>query len=360
MMPVQLLLILASFLSLVSTLTNHPRCQGQDVAPAEAHLIHQFPNPTWVENIAIRKTGQLLLTVITSPSLFLVDPTTSALNPTSSSTATLIHSFSPELSVLGIAETTPDNFYVIVGNISLSPLNPGLGTYTVFSVNLQSYNSTFNTGSVIKEVTALTQASLLNGMSTLSTSQGLLLAADSVKGALWLVDTTSSTYSLLLQEPEMAPPNSPGLVLGINGVHVLPLSSNEDIVYIYFDNQGTSTFYRLLFSLSKMQKIGNVEIVKGNVTVDDFALDVEGGVAYLAGSADNALLRVGIDGGEVEILYGGLNETALPGPTSVAIGRGSGGGKGGTVYVTTNGGLLAPVNGNFTEGGKVVAVDVDC
>lgn len=352
----QLLCVLASFLNLASALSlNHLRSNDQGHVPAKALLIHQFPNLTWVENIAIRKNGQLLVSTITTPDLYLVDPLRSAVNPTSNNTAALVHSFAPDLTaVLGITEVQPDHFYVIAGNFSLSPLSLALGTYTVWSVNLQTFNPILNTGATVKEIAALTPAGLLNGMSTLDASKGLIVLADSVQGAIWLVDVHTGNYSILLQEQEMVPPK--GQMLGINGVRVLP--PRGDTAYIYFDNQGAATFHRIPISLSTLQKLGPVETLASNVTVDDFALDEKNGNAYLAGSAVNSLLKVPLTGGVVEALYGGLNETVLPGPTSVAVGKGWG--EKGTVFVTTNGGLLAPVNGYFKEGGKVVAVDIDC
>lgn len=157
---------------------------------------------------------------------------------------------------------------------------------------------------------------------------------------------------MLLQEPEMAPPA--GQLLGINGVRVLPPAEGSDAVYIYFDNQGLKTFYRIPLSLSTLQKLGPVETLFSGYTVDDFTLDERSGNAYLAGSAENSLLKISLEGGEVETIYGGVNETILLAPTSVALGRGRD--EKGFVYVTTSG---EPSNMNFTEGGKIVAVDVE-
>jgi hypothetical protein len=277
------------------------------------------------------------------------------LDPTSSKTAILIHSFAPNfIAVLGITETQAGQFYVIVGNLSLAkPVNPGLGTYTVWSVNLQSYNALSNTGAVIHEAVALTSAGLLNGMGTLSASRGLVVLADSANGAIWLVNTKTGNYSILLQEPEMAPPA--GQLLGINGVRVLPPKNGNDTVYIYFDNTGTETFHRVPLSLSTLEKLGPAETLFSGYAIDDFALDGESGNAYLAGGAVNSLLKVGLEGGEVETIYGGVNETVLLAPTSVALGKGWK--EKGLVFVTTSG---EPSNVNFTWGGNVVAVDVGC
>ena len=58
---------------------------------------YQFPNETWVENIAVRSSGQLLVTIITSPDLYQVDLFSSA-------PASLVHSFPHAQSTLGITE----------------------------------------------------------------------------------------------------------------------------------------------------------------------------------------------------------------------------------------------------------------
>jgi hypothetical protein len=189
---------------------------------------------------------------------------------------------------------------------------------------------------------ALTSAVLLNRMGTLSSSSGLTIAADSADGAIYLVDTQTGNYSILLKEPEMRPPA--GALLGINGVRVLPPSKGNDTVYIYFSNTGASTFHRVPVSLSTLQKLGPVETLFSGFAIDDFALDEERGNAYFAGGERNALLKVALDGGEVQTVYGGSG-TELVAPTSVALGRTWG--EKGNVFVTTH------------KGG-VVGVDVWC
>jgi hypothetical protein len=55
----------------------------------------------------------------------------------------------------------------------------------------------------------------------------------------------------------------------------------------------------------------------------------------------------------VTTVLGGANETIVEGPTSVAMGRGT---NEFVKYITTDGGLIAPINGTFKEGGRVVAL----
>jgi hypothetical protein len=312
-------------------------------------VVHKFPDPTWIENIAVRSTGDLVLTLATNPYLYYV-------NPVSRLPASLIHNFVGNAGILGITEVEKDHFYVLATNFSLTTF-VGLNTNSVYSVNLGCYDPFTNTGAVISKVADVPRVVFGNGMDTLSVSKKLILIADSFAGTAGLFDVETGRYSILLQEPEFAPPPSTGFSLGINGIHVLP-TSNSDVVYIYFDNTNQHLFGRVPLRLSTLKKVGPVEILANfteqGFTTDDFTLDVEEGYAYLAGQ-QNQLLRIPLGGGEVVSVLGGLTQTVLAGPTSVQMGRGPA--PPGTLYVTTNGALLNPVNGTFSEGGEVVAVE---
>src|ERR1700723_2236117 len=67
--------------------------------------MYQFPNETWVENLAVRQNGQILVTVLTAPELYLVDPFHT------NSPVTLIHRIPEATSLLGIVELHQDIFY---------------------------------------------------------------------------------------------------------------------------------------------------------------------------------------------------------------------------------------------------------
>ena len=79
------------------------------------------------------------------------------------------------------------------------------------------------------------------------------------------------------------------------------------------------------------------------------------GVAFIAENGGNSLERVDVDGTR-SLIAGGLNTTVVAGATAAAFGRTWK--DQGVVYVVTSGGQAAPVNGTYTEGGKVVAVTV--
>jgi len=304
------------------------------------HVIHQFPNPTWVENLAVRPNGQILTTLITSPDVYLIDPQTSV--------STLLHTFpSPIASVLGITALTPssDTFYVITSNFSLTSPSIYISS-AIYSLDLTTSPSTASL------ITPIPSAGLLNGMSALaSSSQNLLVIADSFLGQIWSLNPQTREYNVLLKEPEMA--SSSTNPLGINGIKTL---LQNDVTYIYWTNTGQSLVCRVALDPLTLSKRGEVEVLVNGTSADDFAIDEQRGLLFLAVGESNEVVSVGLDGGSVKTVVGGLNESVVANPTSVAVGK-----EGDVVYVTTTGGLESKINGTFVEGGQVVEVWVgDC
>ena len=87
---------------------------------------------------------------------------------------------------------------------------------------------------------------------------------------------------------------------------------------------------------------------------DGFAVDQDGTV-YVAEMTENVVTRVQLDGSQA-VFAGNLNSTDVAGATSAAFGRTEGARD--VLYVTTNGGISAPVNGSIVEGGKVVTIEL--
>lgn len=86
---------------------------------------------------------------------------------------------------------------------------------------------------------------------------------------------------------------------------------------------------------------------------DDFTLDQKGN-AWLATHSNNTIVVVKTDGSLVTVA-GKLNELTVAGGTACQFGRGKDDGH--ILYVTTCGGLTAPVDGDKVEGGKIIAID---
>lgn len=55
--------------------------QPTRMAPLNASLIHEFPNPTWIENLFVRSNGDILLTSLSLPHLYVLNPYEPQSNP---------------------------------------------------------------------------------------------------------------------------------------------------------------------------------------------------------------------------------------------------------------------------------------
>ncbi|KAF7901398.1 hypothetical protein EAF00_003619 [Botryotinia globosa] len=322
---------------------------------------HQFPNPTWLENIVITSSGKMLATDVTNPYLYYIDPTISSSAPDSNNTATLVHSFMPELTLLSITEVAPSCFYLITRNFTLSSAANTLTVNIIYSVDLRSYVPSTNSGASVSKMAIISGAGSLNGLTTLSESQNLIITADPILGVIWSISVLTSEFSVLLDLAELKSPVSTYLAFGVNGLKALtPTTGDTDQVYIYYTDTGLTTFGRIPFSLSTLNVTGPVEILADAYGADDFALDPEQGVAYLAYGTGASVLKIGLEGGDVSVVIGGVNdtmagsanETVLSGPTSVQLGRASDGL--GWAYVSQSG----KNEGVYTKGGKVLAIDI--
>lgn len=109
---------LSFFCSVVSPTTFVPR-SSQSVT---IYDVWQFPNGTWAENIAVRSNGQLLVTILSSPELYEVDPF-------GLETPQLLQRFPNATGLLGIVELKEDVFAVVAGNYSTATLTSTNGLY---------------------------------------------------------------------------------------------------------------------------------------------------------------------------------------------------------------------------------------
>ena len=80
-------------------------------------------------------------------------------------------------------------------------------------------------------------------------------------------------------------------------------------------------------------------------------------LAPLATGPGNSIEEVGRDGESQVIIAGIVNSTEIAEPTSAQFGRTAADRE--VLYVTTGGGLAAPVDGDEIVGGQLVAVDTD-
>ena len=298
-------------------------------------LVYQFPEGTWVENIAVRPSGSLLVTLFTSPDLYLIDPSTE--HPE----AHLVHHFPSNLALSGITETTPDTYYVIGLNVTLA--TPALlSSNFIYRVHFPDPSS--NRTPDISVAAFVPGAIFLNGLVTLNPTT--LLASDSVLGAVWAIDITTGTSTVVIKDSLFLPTSA--FFLGINGIR---LFRNHTL---YFANSAQDFLATIPIhpNGTAAGPVTKLASPAPGTRYDDFALDTWGD-AFLSTQAGDRIAEVRPDGSQF-IVAGKVNTTTIAEPTSAQFGRD---GKR-TLYVTTGGGLAAPIDGVEIVGGQVVAVDL--
>jgi sugar lactone lactonase YvrE len=173
-----------------------------------------------------------------------------------------------------------------------------------------------------------------------------VLISDSAEGVVFGLDLHTGMSEVAINDPLMKPVPGP-IILGINGIRLG--KDNE----LFFTNTLNLTFNRVHIRTDG-SAAGSAEIIAKSGIGDDFALDNTGD-AFVAQNFENTFEKISPKGA-FSVLAGNLNSTQLVGPTSARFGRTSKDKK--TLYITTTGGLSGPVNGTFTEGGMVVALDL--
>ena len=328
----------------LSFLVSGSPLTGQDAGELPTRLVYQFLNGSRAENIAVRSNGDLLITRVDVPEVYLINPTSSSPN------ATLIHRFNGKGSTSGIAETAPDTFAVIAGNSTFQSgvITPVAGSFSVYSISFASPDSI--TADVSK-ITDLTDIVFPNGMSQFSSSA--VLVGDFSGGKVSRVDVETGTVTVVSTDPLLAGRQLPVIGnAGVNGLHVFDN-------HLYFTNTGQRLLARYPISLTDGTQLGNSTVLATplNATLgfDDFAIASDG-TLYLATVGGNSIERLGNDGTGAKIIAGSLNSTDIAQPTSAKFGRGASDKD--VLYVTTAGGQSVPVNGHLTVGAQIVAVDL--
>ncbi|KAK4948704.1 hypothetical protein LTR10_012708 [Elasticomyces elasticus] len=328
--PYRLLLVSLAFSNLATT-NPTPRGLVAQVTP-----VYQFPNETWLENIAVRSNDHILTTCLTAPLLYTLDPATASANPI------IVADFVGKTGVLGISEIEPDVFAVAAGNVS-APL--GNGNYSIFKVDMRSYHAAggiVTTPANVCRLVDIAEAAVLNGLALLNSQY--LLIADGILGVVFRLDLHTAEYSVALNDTAMKPNASAIIQNGINGIHA------KD-GYLYYTSSGQYLFCRVPVH-DNGTAAGPVEILNRNLLGDDFILDKQGN-AFITNDPQNTLTLRTVDG-STSVITGSPNSTALAGDTACAWSRAPGSRR---LYVSTNGGLIEPVNG-VVVGGSIVAVDL--
>jgi hypothetical protein len=294
-----------------------------------------FPERYFLENLAVRADGSLLITAVLQRELWWVPPPRQdqVVDPV------LLHTF--DHPVTGIVEVAPDVFVV--------NLTEG---YTTGESHLARVDLTdWVPGEPVMSEIVYTfddRARGLNGSCVLA--PGVLAVADCFAGLIWRVDldrdARHATARVWLAHDTMAfdpdsdvpPPPQPG----VNGVRYGPHTG-----YLYYTSTAQQVFMRVAVDPSTLNPGAAAEFVAAIDNADDFCLDEQAGFAYVTRHRANTIDRVPLrprHGSEVRHIAGDPFDDTMIGPSSAAWSRADGE-RGRVAYVTTDGGTTAPPDG---------------
>lgn len=351
----RILTSLLPFLTITPTLSTPT---PKHTLPLPARTVAQLASsPSWLENIAVRANGDLLVTqLVPAPVLYTVrNPSAphAALEP-------LYTWHEPNVTILlGIIETYPDVFAVIAGNATANATGYP-GTFSAWEVDFSASSpKTVPATPAVRKIANIPAATFLNGVIPLPGNPSVLLIPDSQFGLIFRLDTRTGASEVIADRPEFKPypeRQNKTVGFGINGVRILDR-------YLYFTNSNLVSIFRLKITrdgyVARNGKAG-VELVADlnavTTFVDDFAVG-EDGTLWAVSNDGNTIVAVSRGGRRIESVAGQRDQLTVAGGTAAAFGRGKKDRK--VLYVSTAGGLDAPVNGTVTEPGKVVAVDTE-
>lgn len=315
--------------------------------------IHQFPNPTYLQDLCVGSNGDILITTVwPDASIYRVS------DITSTAMISLVHTFDDQNAATGIVEMQDGVFAVLGGR--QSRLGIGIkGTFSVFELDLRTTKDT-NINEVelrapdnakVSEVVHIPEAGLIVGVDKTPASNTTLLVGDSTLGVVWRVDTVARTYELVIKDSAMHSPEWAATEFGISGVHVHK-------GHLYWNNAYTSTIYRVAITddgyLAKGAEVEEFAAIR-TLYMDNFNFGPNGGdTIWAATNADNRLIAITPDG-STTVVAGEPNQLTLAGAVGGDFGKLDGDTD--TLYVITSGAMVVPINGTVTVGGKLVAIN---
>ncbi len=301
---------------------------------AKLTTIAEFPVKSFLENLAVRSDNSVLITSMNARELFYVPPFTGAapVEPL------LLHRF--DQLATGLVEIEPDVFLVSTSNV-----------YTTHESSLHRLDLRgWQPGAPARPDMVFRfpgTAGGLNGSCLLA--PGVVLIADCIAGLIWRLDVQPDGRAMQarvwLQHDSMGyfpgkmKPEQPG----VNGVRYAARTH-----HLYYTATAKKLLMRVPVDPATFEPAGPPELVVAGRMGDDFCIDEDAGVIYLATHRQNTIDRISMDPGDnsgfPQSVVGDPFTEALIGPSSVAWGRAPGE-YGHVAYVISDGGTASPAPG---------------
>ena len=302
--------------------------------PGTLTTVALFPVRSFLENLAVRSDDSVLVTSMNARELFYV-PASSGDVPVE---PILLHRF--DQPTTGLVEIEPDVFLVSTSNLYTSHES------FLYRLDLRGYQP----GSPVQPemVFRFPEAARgLNGSCLLG--PGVVLVADCFAGLIWRVDMQPGGRNIqarvwLAHEtmgyfPGKLKPEQPG----VNGVRYAARTR-----HLYYTATARKLLMRVPVDPATLEPAGPPELVVAGRMGDDFCIDEDAGVIYLATHRQNTIDRISMDPGDnsgfPQSVVGDPFTEALIGPCSVAWGRAPDE-YGKVAYVISDGGTASPAPG---------------
>jgi hypothetical protein len=328
---------------------------------ASLTTVATFPKNYFLENLAVRADSSILVTVANRNELWYVPPMDANLpvDPV------LLYTFSQ--SAMGIVEIAPDIFCIATSPVvayQAAILSGRLFTSQESYLHRLDLRDWAPGASVKPEVVLQFPEPVrgLNGSCLIAPN--IILVADCFASLIWRVDLPSEGERIAacvwLEHDSMATdpggpfPDQPG----VNG---LGYASKTN--YLYYTTTAQELFMRVRVDPDSHDPAGEPEFVAGGMMGDDFCIDENAGVAYIATHRQNTIDRVSLEPNGNSYLRhsvaGRPFTDELIGPTKGAWGRRPGE-YGRVAYFQVDGGTKSPpvAAGGIARPAKILRVEL--
>jgi hypothetical protein len=303
-------------------------------AQAQLTVVAEFPEKYFLENLAVREDGSILVTALNRNELWLVPaPAEGTLVEPA-----LVHTF--EFNTMFVVEWRPDRFLVGVSDVYHTR------DARLYEMDMRGW--AVGQKAAPRLLLDFPEPKVgLNGGCLLAPNVLLAAGAANLIWRVDLADDGTASARIWLQHDNMK--NRPGEMKpdqpGANGVQYAARSG-----YVFYTTTSQQLMMRVRVDPRTLDPVDLPEFIAGGRQWDDFLIDEDEQVAYATTHCENTIDRVKLepDGNRSgrTVVAGEPFTDVLIGPSSGAWRRGPGD-HGRTAYFATDGGTAAPPDGIF-------------
>lgn len=243
---------------------------------------------TFLENIAVRSNGDLLVTKLwPSAAIYTIRAPWERHN-----TLEQVISIPSIQSIYGLAQVAPSRqgveTFIFVGGNSTAPGGTVTGSFGAWAIDFESPGGEVK----VRKISDMSlQSKFLNGVTAVPGISNVVLVADSANGLVGRLELTTGIFdtSTFRFPLEMDPVEGARLPIGVNGIQV----RNENL---YWTNSFQACIYCIAITptgfparYSGPELVANLS--KGVNFLDDFAFDVDGNI-YASTNLDNSIVFI--------------------------------------------------------------------